>query len=87
MGLVPLVGLNWKDKGREATALLAQSGDPYLACAEDLSGMVGIDYGVTGTPETYVIDKRGLVRMKHIGPIDAEAWENKFMPLIKELNR
>ncbi len=87
MGLVPIVGLNWKDKAREATALLAQSGDPYLACAEDLSGRVGIDYGVTGTPETYVIDRLGIVRMKHIGPIDADAWEKKFMPLIKELNR
>lgn len=85
MGVVPIVGLNWKDKDREANDLLAQKGSPYLAVAEDLSGKVGIDYGVTGTPETYVIDKQGIVRMKHIGPIDVDAWEKKFLPLIKEL--
>ena len=86
LGVVPIVGLNWKDKDREADALLAQNGSPYLAVAEDLSGKVGIDYGVTGTPETYVIDKQGIVRLKHIGPIDYDAWQNKFIPLIKELS-
>ena len=85
-GVVPIVGLNWKDKDREADALLGQMGSPYLVVAEDLPGKVGIDYGVTGTPETYVIDKQGIVRMKHIGPIDFDAWQKKFLPLIKELN-
>ena len=67
---VPIVGLNWKDKKREAEALLAQHGSPYAAAVpDDLSGMVGIDYGVTGTPETYLIDQAGIVRMKHVGPI------------------
>jgi cytochrome c biogenesis protein CcmG/thiol:disulfide interchange protein DsbE len=87
MGVVPIVGLNWKDKDHEAKALLAQSGDPYVTVAEDLSGMVGIDYGVTGTPETYVIDKQGIIRLKHIAPIDPDTWQNKFLPLIKELNQ
>jgi cytochrome c biogenesis protein CcmG, thiol:disulfide interchange protein DsbE len=87
MGVVPIVGLNWKDKDREADALLARTGNPYLAVVDDLSGMVGIDYGVTGTPETYVIDKQGIVRMKHIAAIDPDIWQNKFLPLIKELNQ
>lgn len=84
---VPIYGLNWKDKAREAEALLARDGSPYVASADDLDGRVGIDYGVTGTPETFVIDKAGIIRMKHIGPINAENWEKKFMPLLKELNK
>jgi cytochrome c biogenesis protein CcmG/thiol:disulfide interchange protein DsbE len=82
---VPIVGLNWKDKGREAEQLLAQQGSPYLAVPDDLSGMVGIDYGVTGTPETYVIDKAGIIRMKHIGVITPDVWKEKFEPKLKEL--
>ena len=85
MQAVPIVGLNWEDKGREAAQLLAQTGNPFLAVPDDLSGKVGIDYGVTGTPETYVIDKAGIIRMKHIGPISAEAWRNKIEPKLKEL--
>jgi cytochrome c biogenesis protein CcmG, thiol:disulfide interchange protein DsbE len=81
----PIVGLNWKDKAREAEALLAQDGNPYYAVPEDLSGKVGIDYGVTGTPETYVIDKEGIVRMKHVGPISPDIWKQKFEPKLKEL--
>jgi len=52
---------------------------------DDLSGKVGIDYGVTGTPETYVIDKEGIVRMKHVGPISPDIWKEKFEPKLKEL--
>jgi cytochrome c biogenesis protein CcmG/thiol:disulfide interchange protein DsbE len=84
-GRVPIVGLNWKDRDREAAALLARSGSPYVAVPEDLDGKVGINYGVTGTPETYVIDKEGIVRMKHIGPISPEIWSTKFEPKLKEL--
>jgi cytochrome c biogenesis protein CcmG/thiol:disulfide interchange protein DsbE len=82
---VPIVGLNWKDKDREAEQLLAQQGSPYQAVPDDLSGKVGIDYGVTGTPETYVIDKAGIIRMKHIGPISPDVWKEKFEPKLKEL--
>lgn len=82
---VPIVGLNWKDKDREAEALLARTGSPYAFVPDDLSGRVGIDYGVTGTPETYVIDQAGIVRMKHIGPIDPDTWKEKFEPKLKEL--
>jgi cytochrome c biogenesis protein CcmG/thiol:disulfide interchange protein DsbE len=84
-GAVPIVGLNWKDKDREAAQLLAQQGSPYAAVPDDLSGRVGIDYGVTGTPETYVIDREGIVRMKHVGPIDPDVWKKKFEPKLKEL--
>lgn len=84
-GSIPIVGLNWKDKDREAEALLAQTGSPYVAVPEDLDGKVGINYGVTGTPETYLIDKTGIVRMKHVGPINPDIWENKFVPKLKEL--
>lgn len=81
----PIVGLNWKDKDREAEQLLAQQGNPYYAVPEDLSGKVGIDWGVTGTPETYVIDQAGIVRMKHVGPISPDIWKEKFEPKLKEL--
>jgi len=81
----PIVGLNWKDKAGEAEALLVQHGNPYYAVPEDLSGKVGIDYGVTGTPETYVIDREGVVRMKHVGPISPDIWKQKFEPKLKEL--
>lgn len=84
-GVVPIVGLNWKDKAREAEALLARTGSPYVAVPEDLDGRVGIDYGVTGTPETYLIDRNGIVRMKHIGPIDPGVWQQRFEPKLKEL--
>jgi cytochrome c biogenesis protein CcmG/thiol:disulfide interchange protein DsbE len=84
-GRIPIVGLNWKDRDREARTLLARTGSPYVAVPEDLDGKVGINYGVTGTPETYIIDKQGIVRLKHIGPISPDVWQDKFEPKIKEL--
>jgi cytochrome c biogenesis protein CcmG/thiol:disulfide interchange protein DsbE len=82
---VPIVGLNWKDKDREAEQLLAEHGSPYFAVPDDPSGKTGIDYGVTGTPETYVIDQAGIIRMKHVGPISPDVWKEKFEPKLKEL--
>jgi cytochrome c biogenesis protein CcmG/thiol:disulfide interchange protein DsbE len=82
---VAIVGLNWKDRDREAAQLLARHGNPYVAVPDDPSGKTGIDYGVTGTPETYVIDRDGIIRMKHVGPITPEVWEKKFEPKLKEL--
>jgi cytochrome c biogenesis protein CcmG/thiol:disulfide interchange protein DsbE len=84
---VKLVGLNWKDKDREAAALLARLGSPYLSTVDDLDGRVGIDYGVTGTPETFVIDKGGIIRFKQTGPISEEVWKEKLEPMLKELAR
>jgi cytochrome c biogenesis protein CcmG/thiol:disulfide interchange protein DsbE len=82
---VPLVGLNYKDKPDEAKAWLKQFGDPYRLSISDLTGRVGIDYGVYGVPETFVIDKAGVIRHKHIGPITPEALEKKILPLVKAL--
>jgi cytochrome c biogenesis protein CcmG/thiol:disulfide interchange protein DsbE len=84
---VPLVGLNYKDKPDEAKAWLKQFGDPYQLSVSDLNGRVGIDYGVYGVPETFVIDKTGVIRYKHIGPITPEALEKKILPLVRELQK
>jgi len=84
-GVIPIVGLNWKDKERKAEALLARTGNPYVAVPEDLDGRVGIDYGVTAVPETYLIDKQGIVRLKHTGLIDPGVWKSKFEPKLKAL--
>ena len=84
---VPLVGLDYKDTGAEARAWLAEHGDPYLLSAVDADGKVGIDYGVYGVPETYVIDKGGTIRFKQIGPISREILDETILPLVKELRK
>jgi cytochrome c biogenesis protein CcmG/thiol:disulfide interchange protein DsbE len=84
---VPLVGLNYKDKPDEAKAWLKQFGDPYQLSITDLNGRVGIDYGVYGVPETFLIDKAGVIRYKHIGPITPDALQTKILPLVKELQK
>jgi cytochrome c biogenesis protein CcmG/thiol:disulfide interchange protein DsbE len=85
--VVPLVGLNYKDKNDLGIAWLRQNGDPYDFSVVDADGRVGIDYGVYGVPETFVIDKNGVIRYKQIGPITAEALEKKIMPLVRELQK
>ncbi|MCI3951632.1 MAG: thiol:disulfide interchange protein [Burkholderiales bacterium] len=85
--LVPLIGLNYKDQRADALAWLKRFGDPYGLSAADLDGRVGIDYGVYGVPETYVIDKQGVIRYKRIGPVTPQILETKILPLISELNR
>lgn len=83
--LVPIVGLNYKDQRSDALQWLKQYGNPYLLSATDLDGRIGIDYGVYGVPETYVIDKQGIIRMKHIGPVTEEVLQNKILPRVREL--
>ena len=83
--VVPIVGLNYKDKRDEGVKWLAKHGDPYALSAYDLDGKVGIDWGVYGVPETFVIDKQGVIRYKQIGPITPEALEKKLLPLIRQL--
>jgi len=85
--LVPLVGLNYKDKRNEGIAWLAQHGNPYDVSVVDADGRVGIDWGVYGVPETFVVDKAGFIRYKHIGPVDAAAIEKKILPLVRELQK
>ena len=82
---VPLVGLNYKDQTADAVAWLNRFGNPFVAVAEDLAGGVGIDWGVYGVPETFVIDAQGQVRYKHIGPLTDESIANTVVPLIRSL--
>jgi len=83
--VAPIIGLDYKDKRDDAMAMLARQGNPYLLSAFDAKGRVGIDYGVYGVPETYVIDKTGVIRFKHIGPITMELLRKKIIPLLDEL--
>lgn len=82
---LPLIGLDYKDKRPDALKFLAQHRDPYVLSATDVDGRVGMDYGVYGVPETFVIDKNGVIRHKHIGPITPEALENTILPLVQRL--
>jgi len=86
-GVIPIVGLNYKDQREDGTAWLARLGDPYLLSAYDEQGKVGIDYGVYGVPETYVIDKQGVIRYKRIGIVTPGIVKEKILPLVGELNR
>ncbi|MGQ0694557.1 MAG: DsbE family thiol:disulfide interchange protein [Nitrospiraceae bacterium] len=84
-GAVPIYGMDYKDQREEALTWLRQWGNPYPVIAMDQSGRVGIDYGVYGVPETYVIDKQGVIRYKQIGPLDDDIVAKKILPLVKEL--
>jgi len=85
--LVPVYGLDYKDKPDQALAWLAQNGDPYTSSIADPDGRVGIDYGVYGVPETFLIDKAGVIRYKQIGPLTPEALNEKILPLVRELQK
>ena len=84
--VVPIVGLNYKDKREDGVQWLTKFGNPYALSAYDVDGKVGIDYGVYGVPETFVIDKQGVIRYKQIGPITPEALEKTLLPLIRKLD-
>jgi len=86
-GVVPIYGLNYKDRREDALGWLGELGDPYVLSAVDLDGRAGIDYGVYGAPETYIIDKSGTIRMKHVGPVTPDVWSTKILPRVQELNR
>jgi len=85
--LVPIVGLAYKDEPAAGLRWLRENGDPYNVSVVDRNGNVGIDWGVYGVPETFVVDKAGTVRYKQIGPITAEALQKKILPLIRELQK
>jgi cytochrome c biogenesis protein CcmG/thiol:disulfide interchange protein DsbE len=84
-GAVPIYGMDYKDTRDEALTWLRRHGNPYPLTAVDEAGRIGIDYGVYGVPETYVIDKQGVIRYKQIGPLDDEVVAKTIMPLVKEL--
>jgi cytochrome c biogenesis protein CcmG/thiol:disulfide interchange protein DsbE len=83
---VPLIGLNYKDKRADALQVLKTDGNPYDLSVVDADGRVGIDWGVYGVPETFVIDRQGVIRYKYIGPISPEVWEQTLLPLIRKLS-
>ena len=86
-GAVPVYGLNYKDERSDAIEWLGKLGNPYRAIAADRDGRVGIDWGVYGVPETFVIDQRGVIRYKHIGPLDGEALQDTVLPLVRQLEK
>ena len=86
-GEVPLYGLNYKDERKDGIPFLKQAGDPYVLSIYDVEGRLGIDYGVYGVPETFLIDKHGIIRYKQIGPLTSEALKGKILPMVAELNR
>jgi len=82
----PIYGLNYKDQQANAERWLKQFGNPYKSVLVDRDGRAGIDYGVYGVPETFVIDKNGVVRYKKVGPLTPDVISTKILPLLKELN-
>jgi cytochrome c biogenesis protein CcmG/thiol:disulfide interchange protein DsbE len=82
----PIIGLNYKDARDDARGWLRQLGDPYTVSLSDADGRTGINFGVYGVPETFVIDKGGIIRFKHVGPLTAAVVQTRIVPLLKELN-
>lgn len=85
--VVPVIGLDYKDQRPAALKFLSQNGDPYDLSATDADGRVGIDWGVYGVPETFVIDKKGVIRHKQIGPVTPEALQKTILPLVEQLKK
>lgn len=86
-GSVPIYGLNYKDEGPDAMRFLGQLGDPYIKSGADVTGRVGIDFGVYGVPETFVINGKGEIVLKHVGPLDKASWAGKIEPAIEAARR
>jgi cytochrome c biogenesis protein CcmG/thiol:disulfide interchange protein DsbE len=84
---VPLIGLNWKDKPEAARAFLEELGDPFERIGSDPSGRAGIDWGVYGVPETYVVDAQGRIRYKHVGPLTEEDLRSVILPVLRRIAR
>jgi cytochrome c biogenesis protein CcmG/thiol:disulfide interchange protein DsbE len=85
--VIPIVGINYKDKQDAALDWLDTNGDPFSFSIMDLEGRLGIDLGVYGAPETFLIDKNGVIRYRHVSVIDEQAWQEIFVPAIDELKR
>jgi cytochrome c biogenesis protein CcmG/thiol:disulfide interchange protein DsbE len=83
---VPIYGINYKDKARDAAEWIAELGNPYTRIGAD-DGRVGIEWGVYGVPETFVVDRAGRIRYKHVGPLTQADVEQSILPLIAELEK
>jgi len=86
-GIVPIHGLNYKDSPADASAWLDQLGDPYTRTGADVDGRVGIDWGVYGVPETFIIGRDGRIAYKHVGPLTVETVEDILLPIVESLKR
>ncbi len=84
---VPIYGVNYKDEPEAARRWLAELGDPYRDNIVDQKGTLGLDLGVTGAPETYLVDKRGVIRYRHVGEVNERVWKGTLEPLYDELLR
>ena len=84
---IPIYGLNYKDTIDAAQRTLDRQGNPYLASGFDMDGRTGMDWGIIGTPETFIVDQQGVIRYKHIGPLTPSVMQQKIFPLIKQLRQ
>ncbi len=82
---IPIYGLFYKDDPAKGVVWLQDYGDPYRANAVDVEGKIGIEWGVYGTPETFIIDQEGIIRYKHVGPISWADWQGTLLPMIQSL--
>ena len=80
---MPILGLNWKDEAQPAKKWLQKRGNPYMDVAVDRDNVTGIDWGVYGAPETFLLDAQGIIQYKLIGPMTTEIWEQEFVPRIR----
>ena len=86
-GAVPILGVDYKDERTAAMQMLDEEGDPYTLTVSDPDGRVSIDYGVYGAPESYLIDRNGVIRFKQIGPITQDVWQKEILPRARQLNQ
>lgn len=82
---VRIIGVNYKDKVEDSQRWLNDLGNPYEVTIQDADGRLGVDLGVSGWPETYIVDAKGLIRYKHVGVVDDKAWREQLEPLVKSL--
>lgn len=86
-GLVPIYGIDWKDPPGDGIKWLNENGNPYTLIGDDPEGRTAIDFGITGAPESFIVDKKGQIRYKYVGPITPEVWEDILYPMIQELRK
>jgi cytochrome c biogenesis protein CcmG/thiol:disulfide interchange protein DsbE len=86
-GIVPIHGINYKDRPQDAAKWLDDLGDPYTRTGADRDGRVSIEWGVYGVPETFVIDREGRIALKQVGPVLPEVWRDRIAPLVERLRR
>jgi len=84
---ISIIGINYKDEREDALKWLRDMGNPYEASIFDYDGRAAIDWGVYGTPESFIVDQQGIIRYKHTGPISVEKLETEILPLVRELRQ